>query len=344
MAAFDPNCIDVNDYLDCLDIRNIEKATEKEVRFSCPYPAHVTGDKSPSAYMNLETTKFFCHSCKAKGDAITFAADILGVSPIVATRMLRQRYSRSGIDPDSRSMVEEIHKLRASHYVEPRKNRIYDESKLDAYFVNWFMEKTYLDLNLSIPSWNQYMFNRGFRSRTLYGWQFGYAEWCDRITLPIRDEHGQLVGIKARAYDDRKPKYLNLRDKENGIEPYLKNDVVFALDRVHPDEDHLIIVEGEFNAIKMHSYGYKNTVSLNGSYFGKRQIQLIKQAAERVTLFFDSDPAGFEATRAVAKELMPFMPVDVAPQHFGDPADMHPYTIRRCVTDTIPARRVLMGS
>jgi DNA primase len=338
--AFDPSCIDVIDYLDCLDIRNVERATEKEVRFSCPYPEHVTGDKSPSAYMNLVTTKFFCHSCKSKGDAIKFAADILGVSPIVSIRMLKQRYGKGGIDPDARSMVEEIRKLRESQHVEPRKNKVYDESKLDAYSVNWFWVKKYGD---SLP-WIRYIFERGFDAGTLNEWQFGYALWCDRITLPIRDEHGRLVGIKARAYDDRKPKYLNLRDKENGIEPYLKNDIVFALDRVHPDEDHLIIVEGEFNAIMMHRLGYSNAVAMNGSYFGNRQIKLIKQAADHATLFFDSDPAGYEAIKSIARELMPFMVVDVVPQHFGDPADMHPYTVKRCLREVVPARRVLMGS
>jgi hypothetical protein len=237
-------------------------------------------------------------------------------------------------------MVEELHKFREAQKAKaPKRNRVYDESVLDAYRVPWaFVRKN------STPDWLKYMFSRGFDFKILRDWEFGYAMWCDRITLPIRDEHGRLVGIKARAWDARIPKYLNLRDRDNGIEPYLKNDVVFALDRVDPDEKHLIVVEGEFNAIKMHEMGYQNTVAINGSYFGRRQIKLIKQAADHVTLFFDSDPAGFEATRAVARELMPFMYVDVCPQHFGDPADMHSYTVDRCMTGTVSARTVLMRS
>lgn len=343
--AFDPSQIDVVDYLDCLEVRNVTRATENEMRFSCPYPTHVKGDEAPSGYMNIHSTAFFCHSCKAKGDAISLAAHMLGVSPIVAIRMLKQRYGKGGIDPDSRNMVEEIRKLRESmRAVAPRQNVIYDDSKLDVYKVDWALEKTYLDAGYDLASWILYMFRRDFTVKALNEWQFGYASWCERITLPIRDEHGHLVGIKARAIDDRKPKYLNLKDKNNDIEPYLKNEIVFALDRVDPDEKHLIVVEGEYNAIAMHEMGYKNTVAINGSYFGKRQMRLIKQAANEVTLFFDSDPAGFEAIRAVARELMPFMPVRVVPQHFGDPADMHPYTVRHCVTDTIPARTALMAS
>lgn len=331
MPAFDPSCIEVEDFLECLEIRNIDRATEKEFCFSCPYPAHVKGDESPSAYMNIETTAFFCHSCHARGNAISFTADVLGVAPIAAVRMLKQRYAPGGIDPDSRSMVEEIRKILYRKQPEKRVNKILDESVLDAYRIDWGTEAR------RGATYAMYMFvNRGFRLRELKNWQFGYSLEFERITLPIRDERGRLVGIKARAWDDRRPKYLNLRDDANGVEPYLKNDVVFALDRALASPEHdgvLIIVEGEYNAIAMHSLGYSNVVAINGSYFGEKQIQLIKQHAERVVLFFDSDQAGFDATRALAEALLPFLFVDVCPDHFGDPAEMHPYSVKRCLAE-----------
>lgn len=336
MPRFDPNCIDVWDYLECLGVRNVEQATEKEVKFSCPYPAHLKGDESPSAYMNLETTKFFCHSCHAKGDAISFAADILDVSPIKAIRMLKQRYSRSGIDPDSRNMVDEIRKILHKPPEVKRENRILPEDVLHKYEFGW-------------GEWNHpaaaYMYNRGFTYGTLVDWQFGYSWQHRRITLPIRDEDGNLVGVKARAMDQRKPKYLNLRDEENDIEPYLKNEVVFALNLARGSgvsDKQLIIVEGELNAIAMHQIGLKHTVAINGSYFGQRQIQLIKRYSESALLFFDSDSAGFDATHAVARELMPFMPVSIVPDHAGDPADMHSYSIQRCIMEAMPYQKVML--
>lgn len=363
MPRFDPNCIDVVDYLECLDVRNIERATEREIRFSCPYPKHLKGDQSPSAYMNLETTKFFCHSCKERGDAVKMASDILGVSPLEAIRMLKQRYSPGGIDPDSRCMVEEIRKIIHKEPELKRENRIYPEEILDRYKVDWptlFAEwhegagREYAEYLLE---------KRGFEPETLMDWEFGWSERHHRITLPVRDENGNLVGIKARALDDRKPKYLNLRDEENDIQPYLKNEVVFALDRVwkyfsewrhlgftkdggnvyiRPTEHKVIILEGELNAIMMHQCGYQNTVSINGSYFGNRQMQLIKRYADNALLFFDSDVAGYDATHEVAKTLLPFMPVSIVPDHTGDPADMHIYTIRRLISDAQPYRKVML--
>jgi DNA primase len=330
MPAFDPSCIDVEDFLECLEIRNIDRATEKEFCFSCPYPAHVKGDESPSAYMNVATTAFFCHSCHAKGNAISFTTDVLGISPITAIRFLKQRYAPGGLDPDARCMVEEIRKILYKKKPEKRQNKILDESVLDAYYMDWATIARFKAPHAT------YMLDRGFSIQTLTEWQFGYSAEYERITLPIREEHGLLVGIKARAMDSRRPKYLNLRDDTNNVEPYLKNEVVFALDRARAWDDYdgiLIVVEGEFNAIAMHSLGYENTVAINGSYFGNRQIRLIKEYAERVILFFDSDRAGFDATRALAEALLPFVFVDVCPDHFGDPVEMHPYSVKRCLAE-----------
>jgi DNA primase len=330
---FDPACIEVEDYLDCLDIRNVRRATEKEWQFSCPLPAHVKADENPSAYMNDETTAFFCHSCHAKGNAVSLAAQILGVSPLESTRMLKQRYSPAGIDPDSRSMVEEIRLILEKKPVIKRENVILDESVLDRYRVDW-------KAHAHTP-WAKYMWERGFSVGVLEEWEFGFSSKHNRITLPIRDENGNLVGIKARAMNNRKPKYLNLRDEN--IEPYLKNEIVFALYRVPADRDHLIIVEGEYNAIAMHYHGYINTVAINGSYFGDRQMRLIKERAERVTLFFDSDQAGRDATEAVAEALSPYMTIFIAPDHDGDPAQMHPYTIHRCVAEAASLRQLRLA-
>lgn len=333
---FDPSCIEVEDYLDCLDFRNVQKATEKEIRFSCPMPAHDTGDENPSAYMNIETTAWFCHSCHAKGNAITLAAKVLGVSPLEATRMLRQRYSPGGIDPSSRSMVEEIQKMREGRqHQEKRQNRVLPESCLERYSISW--HRAYVnELAAAL-----YLVDRGFTIETLIDWQFGWSRNHNRVTLPIRDEIGQLVGIKARALDDRKPKYLNLRDEENDIEPYLKNNVVFGLYRAVGQ--HLIVVEGEYNAVMMRQLGYRNVVAINGSYFGERQVKLLIRHAERVTLFFDSDTAGRDATEAVCEALRPFMPVFVVPDHDGDPCDMHSYSVARCVREARSARELLLA-
>ena len=343
MPAFDVSNIDVEDFLECLEIRNVRRATEKEFCFSCPYPSHSTGDETPSAYMNAETTAFMCHSCHARGNAVSFTSDILEVSPIEATRMLRQRYAPGGIDPDSRDMVAEIKKIIAQR-IPPKRavNRILDESVLDEYRVNWTdIWDGYQHHHRSLVDFAEYMIvKRGFSPNVLDDWQFGFDNRTKRITLPVRDEKGNLVGVKARAMDGRKPKYLNFRDQTNDVTSFLKNEVVFGLDRARnndPDYDltHMIVVEGEFNVVAMHARNHTHCVSINGSYFGERQMQLLRLYADSVTLFFDTDTAGKDATQAVARELHPFMQVFICPDHWGDPAEMDKQSISACINDRI---------
>src|SRR6187549_779181 len=110
MASFDPSVIDVEHFLDTLEVRNLSKATLNEMRFSCPLPDHPGDDNDPSCYMNIHTTAFFCHGCKGRGNAVSFTAEVLGISPLESTRMLRQAYSRGGLNPDARSMTDEMQK------------------------------------------------------------------------------------------------------------------------------------------------------------------------------------------------------------------------------------------
>lgn len=348
MPAFEVSCIDVLDFLECLEIRNIQRATEREFRFSCPYPAHSTGDADPSCYMNVETTAYMCHSCHAKGNAVQFASDILGLSPIETTRMLKQRYSPHGIDPDSRNRVEELRRAREkSKKTLKRTNRVFDESVLNAYAVDW--PTKFSEWNEGAAAdWVNYLFSeRKFEPEDLMDWQFGYSSSLRRITLPVRDEGGRIVGIKARSYLKwHKPKYLNLRDDENDVEPYLKNDVVFGLDRARKFGTDLIVVEGEYNVVAMHGHGYTNTVAINGSYFGERQVRLLKQFATSITLFFDSDTAGNDAAEALSEALRLFLPIYVCPEHHGDPAEMHRNSIEACIEarESLTVRRMAMRS
>lgn len=334
MSAFDPSNVDVLDMLEVLDIDNVTQATEYEVRYSCPFSAHDSGDETPSAYMNLETSLFFCHSCHAKGSAIHFTAGVLDVSLLEAVMMLKQKYSPFGINPDARNMVEEVRKYQEQKVAEPKENQILDEALIHDFDIDWHEAHYAYLINGGHPA-TDYMFDRGFTADTLTHWQFGWDVDSNRITLPVRNEDGLLVGFKARAIDNRKPKYLNLGGERYGFPSFLKNLVVFGLDRARNESTDLILVEGEFNVVKLWQHGIKNAVAINGSYFGPRQIRMLRDCAERVTLFFDTDEAGYDATQAVSQELTPFMPVHIVPDHDGDPADMSFEEITACLDQSI---------
>lgn len=294
MPSFDCSNIDVEDFLECLEIENVSKATAEEFRFSCPFPNHDNGDANASAYMNMETTAWFCHGCKSRGDAKTFTSDLLGISPLEAIRMLKQRYQPGYMNPDAVSMVSEVKKILDAKAVKPPEQPILDESEAADRAIDWVdADESRLRGSGWIPS--DYMLERGFSPEILDEWEFGYDWRTDRISFAIRDEEGRLIGFKARAFDGQEPKYLVLGDKEGngrfGFPRYYPSRVVYGAHKVPADSD-VIVCEGELNVVAIADKAGLPAVAINGSNFTDHHARIIAKIANAATLFLDDDMAG----------------------------------------------------
>ena len=87
------------------------------------------------------------------------------------------------------------------------------------------------------------------------------------------------------------------------------------------EERELLVVEGELNAIALWQMGFYEAVAVNGSNFSERQAFLLRNAADKVTVWFDPDDAGYDGTLRVVNALSDYMPVDVVPDCDRDAAD-----------------------
>jgi DNA primase len=203
-----------------------------------------------------------------------------------------------------------------------------------------------------------YAFGRGFLPDTLAEWQFGYDERSKRLVFAVRDEQNRLVGFKGRALDGRHPKYLVIGDRPGkpahyGYPCYQTGKLVFglshALKLADPyDEDrhrHLIVCEGELNAVALWQAGYP-AVAISGSNFTEDQERLLIRHADSVTLFFDSDEAGDRAAwgytdskgqehLGAAQKLRPFIGVRLVPPHEDDPASMSEQQIADLIDSSV---------
>lgn len=355
MSSWDLSCIDVGHFLEALGVDNISKATANEMRFSCPYPAHADGDRSPSCYMNVNTTAFFCHGCKAKGNAIRFAADTLSITQLEASSLLRQAYQPGGMDPDAIDMVAEAKKIlypREEVIVQPQLG----EALLDRFRVDW--SEVWCEWTQTHDKRLGYLFERGFEPETLMDWQFGFDHESRRVTIPVRDVDGTLIGFKARAIDDTKPKYLVLGDSDGkgryGFPRYYPSRVVFGAHLITERVPNLTIHEGELNAIAFWQKISEPTVAINGSFFTEYHARVITRLADSVTLFLDSDEAGSNAVwgwndsqgehhDGIIETLAPFIDVYLVPEHEGDAADLDPEAIRNLLGSAKSALEVVLG-
>lgn len=302
-----PGTIDVPQFLAALGVRNISPVGS-EVSFSCPFPGHAHGDERPSARMNSQTTAWYCHGCKRSGNAVTFSADLQGVTNHVAWDWIVTSYGEGRVDISPDDFVDELDEILGSH----AKQEGAREEEIDVVSPSGFS-----------PFWAwpvepvAYMSRRGFAAHVIVEHGLMWDRNLKRIVTPIRDELGKLVGWKGRKIDDGSgPKYLVYKP----VYPAAK--YVYLLYSFVPCDETIIVVEGEWNALMMRQYGFRNAVGLPGSHMSHRQAALIANAARTAILVFDSDEAGYRGTIESCELLEPYMNVKVVPDHKMDPASM----------------------
>ena len=113
-----------------------------------------------------------------------------------------------------------------------------------------------------------------------------------RLTFPIRNESGDVVGFGGRALDDTPPKYLNTPQTD----AFDKSRLLYGLDRAREaiahDGRRAVVVEGYMDVIAAHERGFRNVVASMGTALTQPQVELLLARADTVVLALDADAAG----------------------------------------------------
>jgi DNA primase len=166
---------------------------------------------------------------------------------------------------------------------------------------------------------------RGLTPETIVDFGIGFCSkgmMADRIAIPIHNVKGEVVAYAGRfpgepAEDT--PKYK--------LPPgFRKSQELYNLDRAvkQPAEQPLVIVEGFFDAMKLHQHGCYKVVALMGSTLSAAQEELIRQhtsSRSRVIVMLDENEAGNAGREDIACRLSKFCFVRV--HQFSQP-DMEP--------------------
>ena len=118
-----------------------------------------------------------------------------------------------------------------------------------------------------------------------------------RVIFPIHSMSGRVLGFGARILGDKikTAKYLN--SPESLI--YNKSKVLFGIffAKQHIAKlDNCYIVEGYTDVIQLFQKGIKNVVSSSGTSLTIDQITIIRRLTTNITMLYDSDKAGVDAT------------------------------------------------
>lgn len=325
--------VDIDHLFETLEILNVSKSTADEYSFSCPLPGHSHGDERPSAYMNDgskdqdKATLWQCFGCGRKGSAITFYAEMENVSRTDATRHLREQYAPDFRAPIGGSISAEFETRMAERKKSTRRNPL-PSIPWDTYEQKFGVE--WQDVQDDDGPAAVYLLERGFARETLSTWRIGYDDHSDRLTIPVCDAQGNLVGVKARTWKTKREeriKYLILGDREGrrvryGWNHYEKSRVLFGLHMAREmGTGPLILVEGELDVLALWQCGYR-AVATGGAAISSVQAKLLRSSTNEAVSFFDAGAAGVKGTIEVVSALEPFMRIKIVGDHEGDPSSM----------------------
>ena len=148
----------------------------------------------------------------------------------------------------------------------------------------------------------------------------GGERFAGRITFPISDRRGRIVGFGARTLGDAQPKYLNSPETEI----FNKRDLLYGFPQVSEAmrrERAALVVEGYTDVLMLYQSGIKNAVATLGTATTPGHLRTLSGYADRIYVLFDPDAAGekaIERAAATAAELKLDLRVLRLPE---DPAD-----------------------
>lgn len=286
----------------------------------CPFHS----EKTPSFVVSPERQIWHCFGgCAKGGDCFTFLMDYENLEFVEALRILAKKAGvelrTSGFQTGLSSKKEKIYILNRLvnefyHYVltkHPVGKRalsyLMDTRKIDLRLINTFMIGFSPKSGIALS--NYLMKKKGYKREDLIeaglafykegSGQAGVVDFFrERIMFPLSDHRNNIVGFSGRTLDETATggKYINTRDTI----VYHKGSMFFGLN-IAKDEikkkDHGIIVEGEFDVISMFKEGIKNVVAVKGTALTDDQAKLLSRFTKNVSLCFDQDSAGYEATK-----------------------------------------------
>lgn len=144
-------------------------------------------------------------------------------------------------------------------------------------------------LSYYYPYVNDMFKNDGISYKTQKLFEIGYDDQTNRITIPIRDEIGYLVGVKGRLFarelkeDDIKYLYL---------EPCNKSKILYGLDKSYDyikQEQCVYVGESEKFTMQLWTMGFHNVVSTGGKNISQYQIDMLSRLCVSIIICFDKD-------------------------------------------------------
>ena len=303
------------------------KKTGKNYSALCPFH----NEKSPSFSVSPDKQFYYCFGCGAGGNAVSFIMDFERLDfPQAVEELARNlgvevpREERSGRQQDRRAPRQDspLYALldQAAAYYRQQLRQHAQRQRAVTYLkqrgLSGQIAKLY-DIGFAPPGWNNLMAHLATDSTEEKALMEAglvvenengkrYDRFRDRITFPIRDSRGRVIGFGGRVLGDDKPKYLNSPETpvfHKGRELY----GLYEARRQNRQLDDILVVEGYMDVIALAQHGITNAVATLGTATSEEHLKRLFRIVNSVVFCFDGDNAGRQAAWRALMCCLPVM-------------------------------------
>lgn len=304
------------DILDVIgeDTHLVRQGSGDEYMGSCPFHT----DRHPSLSVNGKKQVFHCFSCGRSGNVISYIEERDNVSFFEALTKLANDYDIS-LDGILSQEDAEVSKKRQAYYDLLQAAQDYFVEQLPKHQE----ELDYLTKTRKLTPEAIERFGIGFDDGELYKYlsdsEHGYLLtelsenglirlsnhnvqdfFSQRITFPLKDERGYVVGFSARSLHE-KPKYRNSGNNQF----FTKNQIIYNFfdtkeELKDSNSKKVYLFEGQNDVISAVMAGKKNAIASLGTALTDNQILKVLKLTDDIIISYDGDEAGQHAIKRAA--------------------------------------------
>jgi DNA primase len=303
--------IDAADMVEVVSGRTQLRKTGARYVGRCPFHE----ERTPSFSVNAQDKLFYCFGCGKGGDVITFVRATEQLDFAAAVEWLAERFrvtlEYEELTPqfeESRRRRERLHALldQAASFYE---RHLWETAAGEP--VRAYLESR----GLSEPACREFRLGlspgrglaakaeeKGFTRDELRRAGLTNARGNDyfpqRLTFPLADARGRIVGFQARKLREDDPlrgKYVNSPEGEL----FHKSAILYGIHLARPaiaKQERAVVVEGNTDVIALRQAGLEPVVASMGTALTEQQLKELQRLTRRLYLCFDADAAGEDAT------------------------------------------------
>ena len=301
-----------------------------------------SGEKTPSFFVSPDKHIWHDFSSNKGGDVFSFVMEVEGMDFRQALEHLARRAGvdmtqyeskKSGEISQKKKRLTAANELAAAYY---QHSLLQNKHALDYVVKKRGLSKQIIQefkIGYAPSSGDalvQFLTKKGFAKKELADAgltnRFGGDMFRGRMTVPLMDASGQVIGFTGRILTDdpNAPKYLNT--SQTLI--YDKGRHVFGLSQAKEAirmQDTAVIVEGNMDVVSSHQAGVKAVVATAGTAMTEHHLRALRRLTGTIKLAFDGDKAGIAATERaipIASQVGVDLSIITLPNNAKDPDDL----------------------